>query len=632
MNWSKEQSVQLYGIKNWGNGYFGLNESGNIEVSPQGATGPKLDLFNLVQDLRERGIRSPILIRFPDIVKARIGLIAECFRKAISECGYKSHYRGVYPIKVNQQRHLVQEIVSFGQKSLLGLECGSKPELLVGLAMLDTPNALIICNGFKDWEYIETALLSRKMGKDTIVVVDRRSELDTILEVAKRLDIRPKIGLRSKLITQGSGRWVESSGARSKFGLTPSEIVNCVDKLKAEGMLDSLALLHYHIGSQIPSIQAVKASMKEGARLFTELYALGATPTYIDVGGGLGVDYDGSGKSESSTNYSEQEYANDIVSILQSVCDEKNVPHPHIVTESGRATVAHGAVLVFDVLGLNEVAKKDGSPVEKGKDSRLVEELWEIYQNLNEQNLNEFYNDLIEKKRDTLQLFTYGVLSLEQRAKAEDLCWAITTKMAQLAKRTGDDEIRYELEAELSDTYFCNFSVFQSLPDSWALGQIFPVMPIHRHTEKPDRRAVLVDLTCDSDGKIAEFIDVSTGETQKYLEVHSLKESEPYYIGAFLCGAYQEILGDLHNLFGDTDTVHVSIHENGYNLDHVVEGDSVAEVLSFVEYSKSELVEKLRQFTETAITENRLTRQEARLLMKNYEVGLSGYTYLEDPE
>ncbi|MCB0362279.1 MAG: biosynthetic arginine decarboxylase, partial [Bdellovibrionales bacterium] len=412
LDWSKERSLELYGIKSWGNGFFDLNDSGNIEVSPRGPNGSKLDLFHLVQDLRERGIRPPILIRFPDIVKARIGLIANCFEKAFSDYAYKGKYRGVYPIKVNQQRHLVQEIVSFGHKTQLGLECGSKPELLVGLAMLDTPEALIICNGFKDWEYIETALLSRKMGKDTIVVVDRRSELDTILEVAKRLDIRPKIGLRSKLVTQGSGRWMESSGARSKFGLTPSEIVSCVEKLKSEGMIDCLALLHYHIGSQIPSIQAIKASLKEGARLYTELYALGASPTYIVVGGGLGVDYDGSGKSQSSTNYSEQEYANDIVSILQSVCDEKGVPHPSIVTESGRATVAHGAVLVFDVLGLNEVAKNEVPPVEKGQDSRLVEDLWEIYHNLNEQNLNEFYNDLIEKKRDTLQLFTYGVLNL----------------------------------------------------------------------------------------------------------------------------------------------------------------------------------------------------------------------------
>ena len=633
MSWTKDNSLELYGVKNWGTGYFDINDAGNVEVTPRGADGPSLDLFRLVQDLCERGIRPPILIRLPDIVESRIQLIANCFDQAIQEYGYGGQFRGVYPIKVNQQSHLVKEVVKFGRPSHLGLECGSKPELLVALALLETPESLLICNGFKDWEYIETALLSRKMGRDTVIVVDRRSELDTIIAVAKNLGIKPKIGLRSKLNTQGSGRWVESSGARSKFGLTPSEIVQCVDVLKAEGMIDCLSLLHYHIGSQIPSIQAIKSSMKEGARLFTELYALGAKPTHIDVGGGLGVDYDGSGRGECSTNYSEQEYANDIVSILQSVCDEKGVPHPNIVTESGRASVAHSAVLVFDVLGLNVLAKHELAIKKDKTDSPLIRDLWEIYDNLSADNFNEFYNDLVEKKRDTLQLFTYGVLSLKQRAKAEDLCWAITTRLAALAKEVGEDDILYELEKELSDTYFCNFSVFQSLPDSWALNQIFPVLPIHRHNTRPDRRAVLVDLTCDSDGKISEFIDTSTGETQKYLEVHSLKKDEPYFLGAFLCGAYQEILGDLHNLFGDTDAVHVSVsNNNGYHIDHVIEGDTVSEVLSYVEYQKSELVDRLRKCTEAAIAQDRLSRSEARQLMKNYEDGLSGYTYLEDPE
>ncbi|MCB0383946.1 MAG: biosynthetic arginine decarboxylase, partial [Bdellovibrionales bacterium] len=468
MSWSIERSSELYGIKLWGSSYFGINQNGNIEVTPKGPDGPRLDLHNLVQDLRERGIRPPILIRLPDIVESRIHLIASCFEKAAKDHNYQGQFRGVYPIKVNQQSHLVKEVVAFGRSTHLGLECGSKPELLVALALMDTNDALVICNGFKDWEYIETALLSRKLGRETIIVVDRKSELDTIIAVSKHLGISPRIGLRGKLNTQGSGRWVESSGARSKFGLTPSEIVECLGRLKAEGMIDCLALLHYHIGSQIPSIQAIKASMKEGARLFTELHALGAKPTYIDVGGGLGVDYDGSGRSESSTDYSEQEYANDIVSILQSVCDEKGVPHPTIVTESGRASVAHSALLVFDVLGLNEVAKKDAVFEKSPEDGRLVRDLMDILNNLAPKNFNESYNDLIEKKRDTLQLFTYGVLSLEQRAKAEDLCWAITTKMAAMAKEVGEDDIFWELEKELSDTYFCNFSVFQSLPDSWA--------------------------------------------------------------------------------------------------------------------------------------------------------------------
>ena len=633
MSWTKDHSLNLYGVKNWGSGYFDINEAGHIVITPNGESGPQLDLYQLVQDLCERGLRPPVLIRLPDIVQSRIRLLTHCFNKASSDYGYQGKYQAVYPIKVNQQSHLVREVVAFGKESQLGLECGSKPELLVALALLDTPKALLICNGFKDWEYIETALLSRKMGRDTVIVVDRRSELDTIIAASKQLGMKPKIGLRSKLNTQGSGRWGESSGARSKFGLTPSEIVQCVNLLKAEGMIDCLSLLHYHIGSQIPSIQAIKASMKEGARMFTELYALGAAPTHIDVGGGLGVDYDGSGRTESSINYSEQEYANDVVSILQSVCDEKDIPHPHIVTESGRASVAHSALLVFGVLGLNELAKNELNITKKKSDGPLIHDLWEIYDNLSPKNFNEFYNDLVEKKRDTLQLFTYGVLSLEQRARAEDLGWAITTRMAKMAKEIGEDDILYELEKELSDTYFCNFSVFQSLPDSWALRQIFPVIPIHRLNEKPDRRAVLVDLTCDSDGKISEFIDTSTNETQKYLEVHSLKENEPYFLGAFLAGAYQEILGDLHNLFGDTDAVHVTVNgDNSYSVDHVIEGDTVAEVLSYVEYQKSELMENMRKSTELAIARKELTRQEARQLMKNYEAGLSGYTYLEDPE
>ncbi|MCC7402833.1 MAG: biosynthetic arginine decarboxylase [Bdellovibrionales bacterium] len=632
MSWTIDKSAELYGINTWGTSYFGINQNGNIEVTPKGKAGPRLDLFNLVKDLCERGIRPPILIRFPDIVESRIQLIASCFEKAAKEHNYQGLFRGVYPIKVNQQSRLVKEIVAFGKNTKLGLECGSKPELLVALALMDTPDALIICNGFKDWEYIETALLSRKMGRDTIIVVDRRTELDTIVAVSKHLGIKPKIGLRGKLNTQGSGRWVESSGAKSKFGLTPSEIVACVEKLKQEGMIDSLALLHYHIGSQIPSIQAIKGTMKEGARLYTELYALGATPSYIDVGGGLGVDYDGTGRSESSTDYSEQEYANDIVSILQSVCDEKGVPHPHIVTESGRASVAHSALLVFNVLGLNELSKKELTVERNPQDCRLVKELFDIYNNLTPKNFNESYNDLVEKKRDTLQLFTYGVLTLEQRAKAEDICWSITTKMAGMAKEIGEDSVFWDLEKELSDTFYCNFSVFQSLPDSWALNQIFPVVPIHRLAEKPDRRAILVDLTCDSDGKISKFTDTTTGEIQNYLEVHTLKEHETYYLGAFLCGAYQEILGDLHNLFGDTDAVHVSVNDNGWSLDHVVEGDTVSEVLSYVEYQRGELMESIRRGVETAISETRLTPQEAKQLLKNFEVGLSGYTYLEDPE
>ncbi len=632
MSWSVEKSAELYGINSWGGGYFHINQAGNVEVTAFKGK-PGLDLHRLIQDLRDRGVRPPILIRIPNIVQTRVGLISQCFLNAIRESGYQGNYTGVYPIKVNQQRHLLEEIVDFGKSNSLGLECGSKPELLIALAFMDTPNAHVICNGFKDVEYIETALLSQKLGRSTFIVVDRVAELPIIIASSKKLNIRPKIGFRAKLNTQGSGKWVESSGARSKFGLSPSEIVRAIEVLKGENMLDCLELLHFHIGSQVPSIQAIKGSIKEAARFFTELFALGATPKFIDVGGGLGVDYDGTGKTDSSTNYSEQEYANDVVSILQAICDERNVPHPNIISESGRALVAHSSLLIFDVLGMNEVQKHSLPFTIDKKDSLLVKDLYYIYENVNLKNINEFYNDLIEKKNDTLQLFSFGGLSLEQRAKAEDLYWAISTKMTKIAKDVGPDaeDIYWNLQKELSDTYFCNFSVFQSLPDSWAVHQVFPVMPVHRLNERPERRATLADLTCDSDGKLERFIDTDSGSEQGFIEVHDLIPGQPYYLGAFLTGAYQEILGDLHNLFGDTDTVHISINENGtYVVDHVLYGDTVTEVLSYLDYSRSELVELVRKSTEQSILSGSLSHTDARLLMKHYEEGLAGYTYLED--
>jgi arginine decarboxylase len=631
MSWSVEKSAELYGINSWGGGYFRINPAGNVEIAT-GKDKPGLDLFKLIQDLRERGVRPPILVRIPNLVETRVKLISNCFANAIRESGYNGAYSGVYPIKVNQQRHLLEEIVDFGKANRLGLECGSKPELLIALAFMDTPDAVIVCNGFKDVEYVETALLSQKLGRQTYIVVDRVAELPIIINASKKLNIKPKIGFRAKLNSQGSGKWTESSGARSKFGLTPSELVNAIELLRNENMLDCLELFHFHIGSQVPSIQSIKTSIKEAARFYTELHKLGAGVKYIDVGGGLGVDYDGSGKSDSSTNYSEQEYANDVVAILQAICDERNVPHPNIISESGRALVAHSSLLIFDVLGFNEVKKQAVPfPLDK-KDSLLVKDLYYIYENVNHKNINEFYNDLIEKKNDTLQLFSFGGLSLEQRARAEDLYWAIATKMTSIAKDNPDaEDIYWSLQKDLSDTVFCNFSVFQSLPDSWAVKQVFPVMPVHRLNERPDRRATLVDLTCDSDGKIDHFIDTDTGQHQDFIEVHDLIEGQPYYLGAFLTGAYQEILGDLHNLFGDTDTVHITINDNGtYTVDHVLQGDTVTEVLSYLDYNRPELIEMIRKATEQSIVRDSLSHSDARLLMKHYEEGLSGYTYLED--
>lgn len=628
--WTIEDSQHLYGINAWGAGYFGINTKGNVCVTPEGAAGPSVDLTELINDLTERGIRLPILLRFPDIVKARVQLIKGCFDKAIKDYDYKGSYQGVYPIKVNQQRHLVEDIMTFGRDAKLGLECGSKPELLVVLALMKNPEAVIIANGFKDAEYIETALLAQKLGRKTIVVVDRYHELSMILSAAKKLNLVPKIGFRAKLDSKGSGKWIDSSGARSKFGLTPEEIVRGVKLLKENNLLDSLELVHFHIGSQINSIQAVKTSLKEGARIFTELYRMGAPLKYIDVGGGLGVDYDGSGTSEASTNYTEQEYANDVVSIIQSQCDEKSVPHPSIITEAGRALVAHHSVLVFNVLGVNRVTEYRQTHEVSKEDHKIVRDMHETLQTLKLDNINEAYNDAVNLKNDSLQLFSYGYLSLEQRAKAETIFWAIFTKMASILREFDDDhELLPILEQELSDSLYCNFSVFQSVPDAWAVKQIFPVMPIQRLKEEPTRRAVLVDLTCDSDGKLEKFAE--TGEVKSDLAVHSVDENtQSYHLGVFLLGAYQEVLGDLHNLFGDTDAVIIGVGSSGYTVEHVEQGDSVSEVLAYMEYSRHELINFIRQTTETGIREGRISPQEARLLLKHYEDGLSGYTYLEE--
>lgn len=631
--WNSEKSAAHYGINNWGAGFFRVNSAGNIQVTPEGPTGRSVDLHELTQDLLDRGIRVPIMIRFPDIIKSRVELMHSCFQKAFLDHGYKGSYCGVYPIKVNQQKHLVQELLHFGKNLQLGLECGSKPELLVVLALMNTENAVIICNGFKDGEYIETAILAQKLGRNIIIVVDRKDELNLIIQTAKKFNARPKIGFRAKLSSQGAGKWQDSSGARSKFGLTSVEIVEGVETLRKEDMLDCLELVHYHIGSQVPMISNIKSSLKEGARFFTELYALGAKPKYIDVGGGLGVDYDGSGSSDNSINYSEQEYANDVVSTLQTLCDEKGIPHPHIVTESGRALVAHHSVLVFNILGVNNLHRTEPPRPAIKTDPSIIQDLQYIYEKVNKDTITECFNDLTQAKLDTLQLFTYGVLNLTQRAWCESMYFAIATKMFKIAKGVPDaEDVLVQLSQDLCDTYFCNFSVFQSVPDSWAMAQIFPVMPIHRLNEEPNHEATLADLTCDSDGKIEKFIDTETGTYKGTTRIHEYVEGQPYYLGVFLTGAYQEILGDLHNLFGDTDAVHVSLNDAGYTIDHYVPGDTVTEVLSYVQYGRSEMIDSVRQATEDSIQKGSITKQEAKLLIKHYEEGLSGYTYLEEAE
>ncbi|RZA05845.1 MAG: biosynthetic arginine decarboxylase [Proteobacteria bacterium] len=630
--WNVKKSSSLYNVAGWSNDFFAINEQGRTCVTPKGPNGPSLDLYELVGDLVDRGLRAPILLRFPDIVEARVRSLAQSFHSAFQTFNYQGKYRGVYPIKVNQQRHLVEAMLRAGQETGLGIEAGSKPELLAALSLLDNPEALTICNGFKDKEYIETALLASRLGRNIIVVIDRYQELPLLLGIAKSLDIKPRIGFRAKLENKGAGKWVDSSGPRSKFGLTALEIVEGVEVLKKEGMLDCLQLLHFHIGSQITSIRPIKDSLQEACRIYADLYAMGAKLQFMDVGGGLGVDYDGSKTNwENSLNYSEQEYANDVVSAIQTICEERELPHPDVITESGRALTAHHAVLVFNVLGTHEILKKKAPEAPATDEHEKVQELWEIFNKISLRNMTESYHDTIQAKEDSIKLFNLGYLTLKDRAAIEGLFWAIIGKIQKLSKELAERSEDLEaLDKELHDTYYCNFSVFQSAPDHWAVRQLFPVMPIHRLEEEPTRRATFVDLTCDSDGKIDRFIDIK--DVKHALEVHPLKEGEEYYLGVFLLGAYQEILGDMHNLFGDTDAVYVSISDEGYEISHIVEGDTVTQVLEYVEYFKPALMERMRFAVENALKKKTMTIQEGRKFLHFYEQGLDGYTYLEGNE
>ena len=510
-----------------------------------------MDLRDLVGDLSRRGLRTPLLIRFSDILASRVQGIAKIFENTISEYEYRGRFRGVYPIKVNQQRHVVEEIISHGAGAGFGLEAGSKPELLIALALLDTPGALIICNGYKDRAYVETALLAQRLGRTPIIVIDRFHEIDLLIKTAAELGIRPHIGVRARLTTKGAGKWVESTGDKSKFGLSAREIVDAVERLRSEDMLDCLELLHFHIGSQITTIRAHKDALREASHIFVGLHKMGAEPRLVDVGGGLGVDYDGSQTNfHSSKNYSAQEYANDVVSTIQSACDEAEVPHPDLVTEAGRWMVAHHSVLVFDVLGVNEV--RSGQPMEPidEEDAKILRDLEEVWRSISRKNVRECYHDAVQLKEDASTLFSLGQLDLRDRARVESLFWDCCQKILKIVREMPSvPEDLEDLEKGLADTYYGNLSVFQSAPDHWAVKQLFPVMPIHRLNERPTRRGVFADLTCDSDGKIDQFIDQH--DVKDVLELHAWN-GEPYLIGMFLVGAYQEILGDLHNLFGDT--------------------------------------------------------------------------------
>lgn len=630
--WTVRDALDLYGIHSWGAPYFTVNEAGHITMVADHAEGCEIDLYELVNDLRRRGFNPPLLIRFSDILKARVDELCRAFNTAIKEHDYQGNYRGVYPIKVNQQRHVVEEICGYGRPYHLGLEAGSKPELLVALALLDDPEALIICNGYKDRAYIETALLCQKLGRRAVIVIDRYRELETVLQVSKELGIKPFIGVRARLTTKGAGKWVESTGDRSKFGLTTGEIVEVVERLRSCDMLDCLQLLHFHIGSQITAIRAIKDALREGCRILTELYKMGANMRFLDAGGGLGVDYDGSNTNfHSSMNYTLREYAADVVAALADACRVAGMPHPNIVTESGRALTAHHSVLVFNVLDSNELLRNKPPRGVTSTEHDILKKLDEVYQSITRKNIQEAYNDALEVKEESIQAFSLGVLDLQQRARCEELFWAICEKILKVMKELEYVPEELEgLEKQLSDTYYCNFSLFQSAPDHWAVKQLFPCVPIQRLNERPGRRTIIADLTCDSDGKIDEFIDLR--DVKHALEVHNLEPGKPYYIGLFLVGAYQEVLGDLHNLFADTDAVHVKSLEGGYVVTHAVKGDTVNAVLEYMEYDKNDLVSRVRRAVETALRAKQITMDESGRLMQRYEDGLNSYTYLTGSE
>ncbi|WP_224367136.1 biosynthetic arginine decarboxylase [Hyalangium versicolor] len=627
--WTLADALETYGIRNWGNPYFGINEKGHVCVHPDGPQAASMDLKELVDEVRRRGIGLPLLIRFTDVLRHRVRHLNEAFKKAITEHNYKGQYRGVYPIKVNQHRYVVETIVEQGKQYGYGLEAGSKPELLAVMALLDNEDALVICNGYKDEEYVETALFFSRLGRKVILVVEKPSELPLIAEVARRTGITPRLGVRVRLSTRGAGKWEASGGDRSKFGLTSSELMSSITFMRETGLLQHFELLHFHLGSQISNIRNVKNALREVGCFYVEVARQGAPLQYLDVGGGLGVDYDGSQTNfTSSMNYTTEEYANDVVFGVMEACDRAGVVHPTLVSESGRAIVAHHAVLVVDVLGTSEFDPAQVPDKVDDKAQAVVRNLASTFRDVTNKNLLESWHDAQDAKEESLTLFSLGHLSLEQRVAAENVYWAICHKIMRIAREAGEIPEELEsLEKQLSDTYFCNFSVFQSLPDSWAIDQLFPVMPIHRLNEKPTRKAVLADITCDSDGKIEHFIDKR--EVKDSLELHQLNDDD-YYLGIFLVGAYQEILGDLHNLFGDTHAVQVSLAPNGgYLIDHVVEGDTVNEVLHYVSYNKDDLVARLRKFTEVALRSGRITLDESRSLLRMYEEGLSGYTYLE---
>ncbi len=627
--WTIEDSKELYNINGWGVSYFGINEKGNAYVTPC-KDNTEIDLRDVMDELALRDVSSPVLLRFPDILDNRIEKTASCFAQAAKEYDYKAENFIIYPIKVNQMQPVVEEIISHGQKFNLGLEAGSKPELHAVIAVQCQSDSLIICNGYKDQSYIELALLAQKMGKRIFIVIEKLNELDIIAKAAKKIGVRPNIGIRIKLASSGSGKWADSGGDASKFGLNSSELLLALKMLEEKGLKDCLHLIHFHIGSQITKIRRIQTALREAAQYYINLHKMGYNVDFVDCGGGLGVDYDGtrSSSSESSVNYSLQEYVNDCIYTFIDAANKNGVPHPNLITESGRSLTAHHSVLVIDVL---ETASLPSMPDEfepTEEEHQLVKDLYEIWDNLNPRSMLEDWHDAEQIREESLDLFALGIVDLQTRAEIESMYWSVCREINMLSKsmKHVPDELR-NLDKLLADKYFCNFSLFQSLPDSWAIDQLFPILPIQRLDERPTRNATLQDITCDSDGKIANF--VTNRNISHVLPLHTLKKGEPYYLGVFLVGAYQEILGDLHNLFGDTNAVHISVKNGKYSIDQVIDGETVDEVLDYVQYNPKKLVRQLETWVTKSVKLGKISLEEGKEFLNNYRSGLYGYTYLE---
>ncbi len=627
--WRIEDSAELYNIPGWGLKYFSINDKGHVQVTPKEG-GPAIDLKEVIDTLQLRDVQAPVLLRFPDILDDRIRKISECFHRAALEYEYKSKNYIVYPIKVNQMQPVVSEIVSHGNKYNIGLEAGSKPELHAVLAVNTHEDSIIVCNGYKDEDYIELALLAQKMGRRVFIVVEKMNELKLVASVSKRLNVIPQIGIRIKLSSSGSGKWEESGGDVSKFGLNSSELLEALEFLEKNRMMDCLKLIHFHIGSQITKIRRIKNALREAMQFFVQLQKLGFNIEFVDIGGGLGVDYDGtrSSSGENSMNYSIQEYVNDSVSALVDVCTKNNLPHPNIITESGRSLTAHHSVLIIQALETTQLPQwDDDEPLDEDA-HELAKELYNIWDKIDPARMFEDWHDALQIREEALELFSLGLLSLRDRARIEKLFWSVARDVRDLARnmKHPPEELR-KAARMLPEKYFCNFSLFQSLPDSWAIDQMFPIMPIARLDEKPNHQCTIQDMTCDSDGKISHF--VAPQGSSYCLNVHGLKPNEPYYLGVFLVGAYQEILGDLHNLFGDTNAVHISLTKDGYEIDQVIDGEAVADVLDYVEYNPKKLVRNLETWVTACMKRGAITPEEGRQFLNNYRAGLYGSTYLE---